>query len=250
MQYNVAMEMGQPGRAARIASELPNRLADRMFAATFWDGDSTAGAAHYAESRGLVSGGVPAEPNARQAWATAIFDVAQYDLARGDTTTASRAIARLRALPPVQHAPVESVRPGRLALILDAQLAARAGRPDASQRLDSLDALLRLGPIGDRVRLAGNLVASRLWERAGNLQRAYEAAQRWAITTGPEAGAVYATYLREQGRLGAAVGDREAAIAAYRRYLRLRARHEPALDRDVATVRSELEKLERQSSGR
>ena len=250
MQYNVAMEMGRPGRAARIASELPNRLADRMFAATFWDGDSTAGAAQYAQSRGLVSGGVPAEPNAREAWATTIFDVAQYDLARGDTTTASGTIARLRALPPVPHDPVESVRPGRLALILDAQLAARAGRPDASQRLDSLEALLRLGPIGDRVRLAGNLVASRLWERAGNVQRAHEAAQRWAITTGPQAGAVYATYLREQGRLGAAVGNREAAITAYRRYLRLRARHEPALDRDVAIVRSELEKLERQSSGR
>ena len=250
MQYNVAMEMGQPGRATRIASELPNRLADRMFAATFWDGDSTAGAAQYAQSRGLVSGGVPAVPNARKAWATAIFDVAQYDLARGDTTTASRTIARLRALPPVQHDPVESVRPGRLALVLDAQLAALAGRPDASQRLDSLDALLRLAPRGDRVRLAGNLVASRLWERAGNVQRAYEAAERWAITTGPEGAAVYATYLREQGRLGAAIGNREAAIAAYRRYLRLRTRHEPALDRDVAVVRSELAKLEQQSSGR
>jgi serine/threonine-protein kinase len=250
MQYNVAMEMGQPGRAARIAGELPNRLADRMFAATFWDGDSTAGAAQYAQGIRLVSTGPPAEPNARGAWATTIFDIAQYDLARGDTTTASRAIARLRALPPVPHDPVESVRPARLALILDAQLAARAARPDAGQRLASLDSLLRLGPIGDRVRLAGNLVASRLWERAGNVQRAYEAAQRWTITTGPEAGAVYATYLREQGRLGAAVGDREAAIAAYRRYLRLRARHEPVLDRDVATVRSELAKLERQSSGR
>lgn len=65
-----------------------------------------------------------------------------------------------------------------------------------------------------------------------------------------EVGSVYATYLREQGRLGAAAGNREAAIAAYRQYLRLRARHEPVLDRDVATVRAELEKLERQSSGR
>ena len=61
---------------------------------------------------------------------------------------------------------------------------------------------------------------------------------------------LYATYLRQQGRLGELVGDREAAIAAYRRYVRLRARHEPVLDRDLATVRSELEKLERQSSGR
>lgn len=109
---------------------------------------------------------------------------------------------------------------------------------------------MRLGPIGDHVRLAGNLVASRLWERAGNVQRAYEAAQRWATGSGSEVGSVYATYLREQGRLGAAAGNREAAIAAYRQYLRLRARHEPVLDRDVATVRAELEKLERQSSGR
>jgi serine/threonine-protein kinase len=250
MQFTVAMESGQPRRAARIATGLPNRLAERMFAATFWDGDSTAAAAQYAEARGLVSVGPPAEPNARRAWITTVFDVAQYELARGDTTSASRAIAQLRALPAVAHDPVESVRPGRLALILDAQLAAREARTNASPRLNSLDSLLRLGPFGDHVRLAGNLVASRLWERAGNLQRAYEAAQRWAVASGPEAGTLYATYLREQGRLGGLVGDREAAIAAYRRYLRLRARHEPSLDRDVATVRAELEKLERQSSGR
>jgi hypothetical protein len=61
---------------------------------------------------------------------------------------------------------------------------------------------------------------------------------------------LYATCLCEQGRLGGLAGDREAAIMAYRRYLRLRARHEPALDRDVATVRAELEKLARQSAGR
>jgi len=250
MQFNVAMEAGQPGRAARLAADLPNRLAERMFVATFWDGDSTAGATQYAEARGLVLARPPAEPNARHAWVTTVFDVAQYELARGDTTSAPRVIAQLRALPTVPHDPVESVRPGRLALILDAQLAARAARADAAQRLNSLDSLMRLGPIGEHVRLAGNLVASRLLERAGNVQRAYDAAQRWAITIGPEEGALYATYLREQGRLGGLVGDREAAIAAYRRYLRLRARHEPTLDRDVATVRAELEKLERQSSGR
>ena len=250
MQFHLAMDAGQPGRAARIATELPNRLAERMFDATFWDGDSTAGEAQYAEARGIVSARPPDEPNARHAWVTTVFDVAQYELARGDTTTASRAIAQLHALPSVPHDPLESVRPRRLALILDAQLAARGGRTDASQRLNSLDSLLRLGPFGDHVRLAGNLVASRLWERAGNLQRAYAAAQRWAVASGPEEGTAYETYLREQGRLGALVGDREAAIAAYRRYLRLRARHEPALDRDFATVRAELEKLERQSSGR
>ena len=129
MQYYLAIEQGQPGRAARVALELPNRLADRMFAATFWDGDSTAGAAQYAEAKALVSAPVPGDASARRTWTTTIFDLAQYELARGDTTRASSVAARLRALPPVPNAPVESVRPERLALILDAQLAMLAGRP-------------------------------------------------------------------------------------------------------------------------
>jgi len=165
MQFNLAMEAGQAGRAARIAADLPNRLAERMFAATFWDGDSTAGAAQYAEARALVSARPPAEPNARHALITTIFDVAQYELARGDTTNAARA--------------------------------------DAGQRLNSLDSLMRLGPIGEHVRLAGNLVASRLLEHAGNVQRAYDAAQRWAITADPAEMSLNATYLCEQGRLAA-----------------------------------------------
>jgi tetratricopeptide (TPR) repeat protein/tRNA A-37 threonylcarbamoyl transferase component Bud32 len=250
MQYYLAMDRGQPGHAARVALQLPNRLADRMFAATFWDGDSTAGATHYAETKALVSASVPQDANARRSWMTAIFDAAQYELARGDTTHVSRVIARLRALPPVPNAPVESARPERLVMILDAQLAMLASRPDAGQRLASLDSMLALGPIGDHVRLTGNLVASRLWERAGNVRKAYDAAQRWAFTNNPIDGSLHAPYLREQARLAAALGDREVAIAAYRRYLRLRANAEPALARDLATARSELEKLERQSAGR
>jgi tetratricopeptide (TPR) repeat protein len=251
MQYYVAMEQGQPGRAARVARELPNRLAERMFAATFWEGDSTEGAAQYAEARPLVTAPVPNDASARRAWVTAIFDVAQYALARGDTTHASSVIARLRALPPVPRAPIETARPERLAMVLDAQLATLAGRPDAARRLTSLDSMLALGPLGDHVRAAGNLVASRLWERMGNVRKAYEAAQRWTpFTTNPADGSLWSTYLREQARLAVAAGDREAAIGAYRQYLRLRANAEPALARDLAAVRSELEKLERQSTGR
>ncbi len=250
VQYFIALERGQPGVAAKIALDLPNRLADRMFVATFWDGDSVSGAAQYRETRAVVSAPVPNDVSARRAWVTTIFDVAQYELARGDTTHGSRVIARLRGLSPEPNALVESVRPERLALILDAQLATLAGRPDAAQRLVSLDSMLALAPTGDRVRLAGNLVASRLWERAGNARKAYEAAQRWAFTNNPVDGSLHTTYLREQARLGAAAGDREAAIMAYRRYLRLRTNVEPGLARDAAMVRAELEKLERQSAGR
>ena len=251
MQYYLAMEQGQPGRASRIARELPNRMAERMFAATFWDGDSTDGAAQYAEAKALVTAPAPSDAGPRRAWMTAIFDVAQYELARADTTRASAVIARLRALPPMPGAAIENARPERLAMILDAQLAAVAGRPNAPQRLTSLDSMLALGPLGDHVRHAGNLVASRLWDRAGNTRKAYDAAQQWTyFTNNPGDGSLQATYIREQARLGALAGEREAAIGAYRRYLRLRANAEPSLAHDLATARGELEKLERQSAGR
>src|SRR5688500_16375868 len=123
-------------------------------------------------------------------------------------------------------------------------------RRAALARLASLDSMLALAPIGDHVRLAGNLVASRLWERAGNVRKAYEAARRWTFTNNPVDGSLFATYLREQARLGAAAGDREAAIAAYRQYVRLRANAEPTLAGDLATARAALEKLEQQSAGR
>ena len=104
--------------------------------------------------------------------------------------------------------------------------------------------MLALGPLGDHVRAAGNLVASRLWERAGNVSKAYDAAQRWTyFTNNPGDGSLQATYIREQARLGALAGDREGAIAAYRHYLALRSNPEPALRPAVQAVRAELAKL-------
>jgi tetratricopeptide (TPR) repeat protein len=250
VRFNLAMDQGRPKDALRAAADLPERQADRMFAATFWNGDSTAGARQYQESLPLVMQPAPKNTPARYAWETAIFDLAQYELARGDTSHTSRAITQLRALPRVPRNPVESEYPWRLALVLDTQLAARAKRADAAQRLASLDSLLRLGPKGARIRLAGNLVVSRLWEQSGDVNRAYAAVQRWTPSTTPIDGSLYTTYLREQGRLAEEVGNREAAIDAYRRYLHLLTNPEPSVARDVASVKSELAKLERQSAGR
>ncbi|MDQ3518473.1 MAG: hypothetical protein M3466_08710, partial [Gemmatimonadota bacterium] len=51
------------------------------------------------------------------------------------------------------------------------------------------------------------------------------------------------TYLREEGRLAAATGDREGAIRAYSHYLALRENAEPSLAHQVAQVRAEFQKL-------
>ena len=52
------------------------------------------------------------------------------------------------------------------------------------------------------------------------------------------------TFLREEGRLAAKLGDREAAIRAYRHYLMLRSDPEPEIRPEVERVRAELARLE------
>ena len=51
------------------------------------------------------------------------------------------------------------------------------------------------------------------------------------------------SFLEAEGRLGAAMGEREAAIRAYSRYLALRRNAEPELQGKVDRVRAELEAL-------
>ena len=83
---------------------------------------------------------------------------------------------------------------------------------------------------------------SRLWEQSGDSVRALAALRRRVRLVGkPE---LYATYLREEGRLAAATGDRDGARRAYRRYLSLRSDAEPSLQPQVAGVRRELARLE------
>ena len=134
---------------------------------------------------------------------------------------------------------------GDYAMILEALVAAEDKRPDAGIRLARLDSMLRDAPVqlGPLLQ-AGNLVAARLWEQSGDSIRALAAVRRRVRLIGkPE---LQATYLREEGRLAAATGDRDGAKHAYRRYLNLRRDAEPALRSQVATVRRELARLERQ----
>jgi hypothetical protein len=55
----------------------------------------------------------------------------------------------------------------------------------------------------------------------------------------------YSTFLREEGRLAALIGDRQSALRAHRIYLALRTAPEPAVASEVARVRSALDSLQR-----
>jgi hypothetical protein len=177
----------------------------------------------------------------------ATFLVAQATLARRGTAGVPEAIRGLLAVPAVDTSPLLSETPRWYALLLDAQLAAATGRADAGQRVSSLDSLLRLGPHDVTMRAIGNLVVARLMESRGDLPRAYAAVLR--TNRGPTPTPFASTYVRERARLGALVGDRDAAVREYRRYLGARAEAEPALAAHLAGVRAELARLERERGG-
>jgi hypothetical protein len=125
---------------------------------------------------------------------------------------------------------------------LEALLAAAERRVDADAAIDRLESLLlRFGYFYGREPYdvhAANLVVARL-----------RAARRH--TYQPVFGSPYlSSYLREEGRLAAATGDRAGAVRAYRHFLLLRADPEPSLRAEAADARAALARLEGDSASR
>ena len=233
---------GQPDRQARLLRSVPGLLRDDwpthilVLEAVLDDGDSTLGE----EARRALDSGVTSDclgPFPICTW----FTAGVYDFMRGNPQTARMAVQKYRARNAC-WAEAPSMCAG-FALILDALLASADRRRDASAKLVQLDSMLRDAPVtlGPLIQ-AGNLIAARLWERSGDLPHALAAVRRRVrLIGGPE---LYATYLREEGRLAAATGDREGAARAYRRYLTLREDAEPSLQPQVVKVRTELARIE------
>jgi serine/threonine-protein kinase len=174
-----------------------------------------------------------------------------WRLAQGDTSTARRTIEELDLLSRGDSSATTTDALMDVAVIR-AMYADATRKPTARAELERLDSLMRVldyqGAHPGRTQLA-SLVAARLFERAGDPQRALGAVQRrgdmWTN------GLLYLpAQLREEGRLAARVGKREQAIAAYRHYLALRFDPEPRLRDEAAQVRRELAALEREREGR
>jgi hypothetical protein len=235
---------GRPSRAPPpgAAPELV-RLWLAVTDALFADGDSVRGSSAAAALEPQIGRPLHA---ADLEQGRARFAVGQYTLATGRYDLVRRAVADLRhpVLEPGSEWQVEFTHP--YALILEAQLAAAEGQPDADDLLRRLDSALA-DPVGMTWTTYGNLVAARLHEQRGEVPAALAAVRRryYGIATFPH----YVTFLRHEGRLAALTGDRAGAIRAYRHYLALRGEAEPAVQPQVRQVRAELEALERESTG-
>jgi hypothetical protein len=112
-------------------------------------------------------------------------------------------------------------------------------RPEAPVLLARLDSALRPGPQHPDL---PNLIASRLWERLGDVPRALRASRRhtrWLY------GSAYpAEFLRQEARMALAAGDTAGAIRAARLYVRLRSAAEPSQRADLDAWRRDLARLE------
>jgi hypothetical protein len=110
------------------------------------------------------------------------------------------------------------------------------------ERALALNALMRDGPaIHAAFRNASNIVLGRAAERVGDRALAYRAFSRRPFH--PLGSILMPTMLREQGRLAALTGDRDKAIAVYRRYLNLTEQAEPSIQEEVDAVRIHLAQL-------
>jgi serine/threonine-protein kinase len=236
------LNRGRPGAASRLLATAERGFGERadvgvlefrVYAALYWDGDSSEAAAAARSLEGYLAGAPVRQGYVRDPQ-TARCALAHWRLAAGDLAGAEAARGPLRAPYLVESTSV-------CVAAVDAQLAAARGRPDAGSTLERLDGLLAAG--SDRRHLlmgVGNLIAARLYEARGDLRHALALTRRrnaWGNQ-------LLSTQLREEGRLAALVGDTAGAVRAYRHYLALRSDPEPVLRPTVERVRAELVRLE------
>ena len=216
LRLTAELDDGQPGsrRSARM----------RVLDALYGGGDSAAAVA--AMNRLTMDGGwVPTPEDACVA--------GQWSAWSGQTRGARSALRVLRDSPEAAEGP--SVACGAL---LEAISAVTRGLPEALRLVERADSLVAVGPpLGD-ARAYATLAIGRLYERLGDEERALASVRRRPYLRGwPR---YLPGYLRAEGRLAAATGDREGAARAYRQYLALRGSAPPPLRAEADSVRSEL----------
>lgn len=185
-----------------------------------------------------VSGAPPERPDSLVLWVGGRTVAELRRIRRGDASTAAATAAALRQI----GRRLEAARPVTrvLADAVDAAAAVARGSPDARAALERFDRDLAPRQLGVPVRQL-DFLAAELWDEVGDHPRALAAIRRRNVHYADGSGE--ADCLREEGRLAALTGDRDGAIAAYRRYLALRSDPEPSVRPEVERVRRALAAL-------
>lgn len=226
-----------PGKLFTDASDVLLQVVQTLY----WEGDSVAALRMVRERTPSADGPLP-NPSAEDPRYMDICVVGLWRAAHADwdrVRIAARRLGRARDAEQVNGAWYIPI----CRAILEAQMEGALGLPGATAALARLDTLaFNCPPTNVYAVFAANLTVAALKEAAGDLNGALAAVRRRSLSV--EAGAVgLSTLLREEGRLAALAGEREAAIDAYAKYLALRRHPEPRLAPEVARVRAALTAL-------
>jgi serine/threonine-protein kinase len=250
-QMELALNLGRPSEAANLARQavagdavgLYHDFA-AIFAALYWDGDTTLAAETVARLAPTV-----ARRDVGERWPPpekqlAICGLGLWQAARGEWNALPTLIDRLRQAPPAMRDEVSDV----CLLVLPAKLAIARRPSDAAPYITALDTSRALDPFNNSWAVTlGNLTVAELYSKMGEYGKALAVIERRAPVA--DAGAqrvqvALSTLYREEGRLATLAGDKAKARAAYGHYLVLRANAEPSLQPEVERIRREVSALE------
>lgn len=247
--HDYALDRGRPSEALAITEMLRQLVPGnahrrvRVIDALYGGGDTTAALAAADELERSATAPLAEDADSRAEQFADICTLEQWRLFKGIYGWAPESIGWLRrAEYPTDSSVVEGYA-HTCADLLEAMHATFLEEPGADALVDRVDDKFGSMPAGvyefERLDRPGNLAVAHLLELHGDLPAAYRAVQRreFFLTR------YLATYLREEGRLASLVGDRDAAVRAYRHYLTLRSEPEPVLMEEVELIRAELGRL-------
>ena len=241
--FMLALNRGRPRDAAVLLRRRSLEQFDALstwtwatMAALFWDGDNA-----LADSTMRLRAALIARDTLRPLQDTSaqhlllsrhLHQQGLWYVMRGDTARATQAVRWLRRQGSDQQLGADFV---------DVLMAARARRPDAATLLARIDSVTLEGCCSSTIVLWANIVVGLAHEAAGHDADALRAMRRGVWRFSPQ---LLSTFLREEGRLAAKLGDRAGAVRAYRHYLALRSAPDPELRPQTDSVRAELARLE------
>lgn len=239
----LALNRGRPASTTnllrRAVEQISQAYTFRQFAITaalFSDGDravADSSARDLARSLARDTLGVLSQ-NAVTQISVAMATESWWYLENGDTTRAAAATDWLR-----RHA--EGQPRNRVTSVLpEMVVASRARRPKGAV----LRALVDSISLGGCCRISESVIVmlARAYEESGDDVSALRVIRRGVWYYPPHS---LSTFLREEGRLAAKLGDRAGAIRAYDHYLALRSNPEPALIPQRDSIRAEVNRLGR-----
>lgn len=231
----LGMSARERARWRRSLSWIPTAL--------FWRADTTGvrEAAAVAESVYPRSPTPDDDPYSRWAVAQSACFAGMANISLGEVGAARPAVARLQELVDSPVSLEDRPAHAACAAVLHALIAVAEGRSDARLLTERADSLLRAEPPSIRqVTNRVHLLLARAYDALDDHENALRVLRRRELNN---PAFFLATFLAEEGRLAALVGDRDGAIRAYRHYLALRTDPDPELVPEVERVREELAAL-------